>query len=210
MTSINIFVKLLLLGALLGTDPVSVLAQESGSITGVIDHPIMRRMSGAVYIAEIDGKSFAPSTVNPVMDQINIRYTPHVLPVLAGSTIDFPNSDDTRHHVYTSTSSVCQFELGLYDTGVVKHVTCDEPGVVMLLCNVHAEMRGIIVVVSTPYFAATETDGSFLIEGIPPGSYTLIFEHERLSVPPLEITVTAGNQTAAIFGKPGRKRRSNP
>lgn len=182
-------------------------AQETGTIRGRLDHPIARRMPAAVYLAPIEGETFTPPAVNPVMDQINLRYTPHVLPVLVGSTIEFPNSDSTRHNVYTSRSSVCQFELGLYPAGVIKEVTCDKTGVIMVLCNVHAEMRGFIIVSSTPYFATTDETGAFVIEGVPPGTYSITFEHERLASKTLEVTVTVGAEAHIVFTGLGRKKR---
>lgn len=179
---------------------------ETGTIRGVLAHRIAQRMPAAVYIAAIEGEQFAPPTLNPVMDQVNLRFTPHVLPVLVGSTIDFPNSDETRHNVYTSNSSACRFNLGIYGDGVVKHVTCDKPGVIMVLCNVHAEMRGLIIVSPTPYFATTDDAGEFVIEGVPPGTYRLTFEHERLASQELEVTVTAGAETYVEFTGLSRKR----
>lgn len=209
-TNTGYAVCVLLTASILG--PNKALAQETGTIRGELDHAIARRIPAAVYIEEIDTALFgaaaidAPAT-NPVMDQVNLTYTPHVLPVLVGSTIDFPNSDSTRHHVYTSRSSVCQFELGIYDAGVVKHVKCDETGVIMLLCNVHAEMRGIVVVAPTPYFTTTDETGAFAIKGVPPGTYMLTFEHERLESKSIEVSVLAGEgETRVSFGKLSRKR----
>lgn len=183
-------------------------AQEStGSISGRVVHPILRRLPAAVYLESPTDSVYVLPESNPVMDQINLTFTPHVLPVLVGSTIEFPNSDDTRHNVYTSRTSACQFELGIYPAGVVKQVTCDKTGVTMTLCNVHAEMRGFIVTSPTPYFATTDKDGAFVIEGVPPGTYRLVFEHERLEAGAIEVAVREGEETVAAFEKPGRKRR---
>jgi plastocyanin len=186
-------------------------AQDTGIIRGKLDHAIARRIPAVVYIDSIAAgastATFPPTTANPVMDQVNLTYTPHVLPVLVGSTIDFPNSDSTRHHVYTSTSSVCQFDLGIYDVGVVKQVACEKPGLITLLCNVHAEMRGFLLVAPTPYFASTDEEGGFVIEGVPEGTYRLTFEHERLQSKSLEVTVAAGRESIADFGAIERKRR---
>lgn len=187
--------------------PADLIAQQTGTIRGEIDHAIARRIPAAVYIVGTDPGAFDLPDINPVMDQVNLTYTPHVLPVLVGSTIEFPNSDSTRHHVYTSRSSVCEFELGIYDAGTTKQVTCDNTGVVMLLCNVHAEMRGYIVVTSTPYSTATDNSGAFVIDGIPPGSYELTFEHERLESQTIEVIVVSGEDTNVVFSKVGRKRR---
>lgn len=179
----------------------------TGTIRGRLDHAFATRLPAAVYITAIEGESFAPPAVNPVMDQLNLRYTPHVLPVLAGSTIEFPNNDETRHNVYTAKSSVCQFELGLYAAGVVKKVKCDDSGVIMVLCNVHAEMRGFIVIAPTPYFAATDAAGEFVIDGVPPGDYSITFEHERLASQTLPVAVSAGAESQIEFTGLARKSR---
>lgn len=181
-------------------------SSQLGSISGEITHPIMRRYMGAVFIGEIDGIQFNADENQPVMDQVNLRFTPHVLPVLQGSTVQFPNSDEIRHHVYTSTSSVCQFELGVYEAGIVKEQKCDTPGLITLLCNVHAEMKGFIIVSPTPHFSTTDRNGSFRIEAVPEGTYTLHFEHERLMVDPITVHVIPDQETEVDFGKPRRRK----
>jgi plastocyanin len=191
---------------LLSTGPCQ--AQDpTGSIAGRLEHPILRRLPAAIYVENPDSVAFELPSVNPVMDQVNLTFTPHVLPVLAGSTILFPNSDKTRHNVYTSRRSVCQFELGIYPADMVKQVTCQTPGVIMVLCNVHAEMRGFIVVAPTPWFATTDPEGAFVIAGIPAGTYQLTLEHERLEADSIEVVVRDGQETRAEFGKLRRKRR---
>lgn len=200
-------VCVLLLAPSVVAGAIAKQAPPTGTIRGRLDHPFARRITAAVYIAAIDGATFDPPAVNPVMDQVNLRFTPHVLTVLAGSTIEFPNNDEMRHNVLSSRSSVCQFQLGLYPAGVVKRVKCDQPGVIMVLCNVHAEMRGIIVVSPTPYFATTNKAGEFRIEGVPPGTYDITFEHERLVPKTLEVRVAAGNETYVEFSGLKRRRR---
>ncbi len=190
------------------TDGTTVAGgSATGTIRGRLDHAFAKRLTAAVYVTAIEGESFEPPTANPVMDQLNLRYTPHVLPVLAGSTIEFPNSDETRHNVYTAKSSVCQFELGLYPAGEVKRVKCDDSGVVMVLCNVHAEMRGFVVVTPTPYFTTTDDAGEFVIDGVPPGNYSITFEHERLVSQTLPVAVTAGAEARIEFTGLARKSR---
>lgn len=202
--------RAILLVVIVAVFPEVLTAQDTGSIRGVLDHAIARRISGAVYVETIVGNenmTFEIPELNPVMDQVNLTYTPHVLPVLAGSTISFPNSDSTRHHVYTSKTSVCQFELGIYDAGTVKHATCPDPGVIMLLCNVHAEMKGFVVVSPTPYFSQTDNTGGFFIEAVPPGRYRLRIEHERLESKLIEVDVLSGQETIVLFDEIKRKRR---
>lgn len=172
---------------------------QTGTIEGVLSSPFARRYAAAVYIVAAEGEPFAPPAVNPVMDQQNLMFTPHVLPVLVGSTVDFPNSDEVRHNVYTTKSSVCQFNLGTYPAGDKKSVTCGNLGVVTLLCNVHAEMSGYIVVSPTPYFATTDDRGRFVIEGVPPGTYSVTFWHQRLASQSIEVTVQPDAATHVEF-----------
>jgi len=184
-----------------GLDPVL----KTGTIKGVLDSLFARRYQAVVYVDEIEGKRFDPPTTNPLMDQVNLMFKPHVLPVLVGSTVDFPNNDEVRHNVYTTKSSACQFNLGTYASGESKQVTCTEPGVITLLCNTHAEMSGYIVVVPTPYFATTDNKGEFAITGVPGGTYRLTFWHERLAPQTLEITVEPDAETYAEFSDLKRK-----
>lgn len=172
---------------------------QTGSIEGVLSSPFARRYAAAVYIEGADGEPFQSPAVNPVMDQQNLMFTPHVLPVLVGSTVDFPNSDEVRHNVYTTKSSVCQFNLGTYPAGDKKSVACSSLGVVTLLCNVHAEMSGYIVVSPTPYFATTDNSGRFVIEGVPAGTYSVTFWHERLASQSVEVTVQPDAATHLEF-----------
>lgn len=89
-----------------------------------------------VYVQSISGKKFEPPKKPVVLDQINLTFVPHVLPVVAGTTVAFPNSDEVRHNVF-SPSPAKRFNLGTYPRGVVRTVTFDKPGDVALLCNVH-------------------------------------------------------------------------
>lgn len=172
---------------------------QAGTISGKV-RARGRRHSGdaVVYIEKIPGKTF-PAPQNPVtLDQRNLTFVPHVLPVLVGTTVAFPNSDEVRHNVF-SVSRTARFNLGTYPRGVVKHITFKEPGVVALLCHVHVEMSAYVVVVETPYFAVTQRDGSYTIKHVPPGKYVLKTWHERLKPQSKEVEVGAGSSAQADF-----------
>ena len=130
-----------------------------------------------VYIDRIPGKQFAPPAQPVVLDKINLVFVPHVLPVLVGATVSFPNNDTVRHNVF-SPSAAKRFNLGTYAQKVTKYVVFDKPGVVALLCNVHAEMSAYVVVTEAPYFAVTDASGAFTIPNVPPGSYIVKAWHE--------------------------------
>src|SRR5215467_3693242 len=130
-----------------------------------------------IYIDKIPGKRYTPP-VNPViLDQINLKFVPHVLPVLVGTTVAFPNSDEIRHNVFSPGPP--RFDLGTYPHHTTKFHLFDKPGVWTMLCNVHAEMSAYVVVTETPYFARTGKDGKFVLNNVPPGKYILKIWHEK-------------------------------
>ncbi len=107
-----------------------------------------------------------------IMDQHNNEFVPHMLVVQAGTQVLFPNSDVVSHHVY-SFSPTKTFELGLYKGNAHPPLEFDDPGVVVLGCNIHDSMLGYILVVDTPYFALTDENGAASIAGLPAGNYTV-------------------------------------
>ncbi len=134
--------------------------------------------SFVVSVENVEGHFPVPAQ-HAVVDQKQLRFVPHVLPILVGTTVDFPNSDPLLHNVF-SISPAKRFNLGLYGRGTVRRMTFDKPGVVELLCNVHLEMSGFIVVLKNPYFARTDADGRFRIADVPAGSRRVRCWHERL------------------------------
>jgi plastocyanin len=123
------------------------------------------------------------------LDQRNEAFHPYVLAVMAGTTVDFPNSDPIYHNVF-SYSKPRRFDLGRYPKGQSKSVRFDTPGIVRVFCDIHAHMSAYILVFAHPYFAATDAEGRYQIAGVPAGSYTLAVwtdgetrETRRVSVP---------------------------
>jgi plastocyanin len=113
------------------------------------------------------------------MDQVDKQFVPYVKPILVGSTVHFPNSDNIRHQVY-SFSPAKKFELPLYSGTSAQPVIFDKPGVVVLGCNIHDWMVGYIYVSETPYFAKTGTTGAASINELPPGEYLVRVWHPSL------------------------------
>ncbi len=182
-----------LIFSILITVPVFA-AENTGTITGKVEVFRARRSADVVvYLADIPG-SFKPPANHLVMDQKNLVFIPHVLPVVVGSTVGFANSDNVKHNVY-SQSKTKKFNLGTYGNDVVKQVTFDTEGEVGLACNVHAEMSASIIVLPNPYFARTGNDGRFTIANIPPGQYMLKTWHERKRPYEQKIAVEAGKTT---------------
>lgn len=115
------------------------------------------------------------------MDQREMKFIPRVLAVLAGTTVDFLNSDKTFHNVF-STSETKKFDLGLYSPGRTRNVTFEKPGVVRLLCHVHPQMEAFIVVKEHPYFGVTDKQGNYQFGNVPQGKYNLELWHPEFGV----------------------------
>ncbi len=162
---------------------------RAGTIKGkVIVRGARDNGDAVIYIEKTPNRTFPAPKEPLILDQINLTFTPHILPVLVGTTVSFPNSDEVRHNVF-SPSPPKRFNLGTYPRGVTRTVTFDKPGEVALLCNVHAEMSAYVIVVESPYFAVTTKDGSYTIKNVPPGKYVLKAWHERLKSQTKEIEV---------------------
>ncbi len=174
---------------------VPVFAVENtGTISGKVDIFRARRSADVVvYLSDVPGV-FTPSANRPVMDQKNLVFIPHVLPVIVGTTVDFANNDNVKHNIL-SPSKTKKFNLGTYGKDIIKQETFGKEGEVVLLCNVHAEMFAYIVVLSNPYFSKTGNDGRFTIADIPPGQYTLKTWHEEKRPHEQKVTVEAGKTT---------------
>ncbi|MEO6155971.1 MAG: methylamine utilization protein [Thermomonas sp.] len=135
------------------------------------------------------------------MDQRGLNFQPHVLAVQAGSEVLFPNSDNTRHQVY-SFSPAKTFELPLYSGTKAKPILLGTPGVVELGCNIHDWMLGYIVVLDTPYFAVTDANGRVTLQA-PAGSYRLDVWHELQTAPTnqrtsQQVSLTDANKTLQV------------
>ena len=112
-----------------------------------------------------------------IMLQKNKTFLPHVLPVLVGSTVDFPNYDPIFHNAFSSYSGQV-FDVGLYAPGGTRSVRFNRPGVVRVFCNIHPAMSAVILVLNTQWFTGSGKDGSFKLD-VPPGTYDLTVFHER-------------------------------
>lgn len=175
------------------------VAEGSGTIKGVLKSPYVRTAEGIVFVVDIQGSKFEPPSENPVMDQKNKIFTPHLIPVLLGSTVDFPNTDDVRHSVYSREGSATNFNLGQYEAGIVKQVKFDELGVTHLACNIHTEMSAYVIARPNPYFGLIDRKGSFEIRDVPAGRHELSFFHEKIESATLEVTVTPDQETVVEF-----------
>src|SRR5579863_1561851 len=152
------------------------LTAQAGSISGKVSG-----VSGesVVYVDTIAGKTFSPPSEHAVMNQKGLLFQPHILVVEAGTTVDFVNSDRVAHNLFwpsfvNGAKKMPGKNLGTWPQGEKRSFKFDQPGVAPLLCNVHPEMGGYIVVVPTSYYALTDATGSYKIDGVPDGQYNLV------------------------------------
>src|SRR3954452_15936980 len=114
------------------------------------------------------------SGVTKEVAQKNLSFVPTLLPIQVGTRVEFPNHDDTYHNVF-SYSPAKRFDLGRYrpDEKPVPFQIFDTPGLVTLRCDIHEHMRGLILVLNTPYFSLTDQNGGFRLTKLPAGDYVL-------------------------------------
>jgi plastocyanin len=174
-----------------------------GTVRGaLVDAPgseLVTTGGGAVFVEAVGGVPFELPAERPAIYQKGRVFLPHVLPVLVGTTVEFPNNDDVVHSVFSRRGSAESFNLGLYGVGVVREHTFEEVGVVRIGCHMHAEMNAYILICQNPYFAVLGDGGSFELAGVPEGRWKLTFFHEELVSQTREVVVEAGGVTEVTF-----------
>ncbi len=175
------------------------------------------RVVGAVKITESDGKpsigsdaivyvvgaaTSTPRTPGPKVkiEQKGRKFVPDLVAVTVGDTVSFPNADAFLHNVF-SQSGTRKFDLGSFKKGDTKDKEFPSPGVVDVYCNIHPEMAATILVLPNRFHTRTGPGGSFTLDGVPPGEWTL-FAYTRRAARPVsaKITVKAGGDTTVDIG----------
>ncbi len=175
----------------------AVAGEIAGKVTGM-------KGKSVVYVDVIAGKTFPAPKDKPVMDQKGLMFSPHIMAVQQGTTVEFLNSDSVQHNVFWTAISgdkKAGHNLGTWPKGEKRSFTFDKPGVVPVLCNVHPEMAGYIVVSPTPYFAETDDAGSFTIKDVPDGSYTVTVWHEGAKNQSKPVTVAGSTKADFTVSK---------
>ena len=153
---------------------------SAGDIHGKVACKGVRDSADAVvYVAAITGKSFAAPQAHAKIDQKNLVFVPHVLPVQVGTVVEYHNSDAVLHNVFSPDTCCDKFNLGTWPKGESRSYTFKNECAATLLCKVHPEMEGFVVAVPTPYYAVTKADGSYTIPNVPDGAYTIKVWHPK-------------------------------
>ena len=161
---------------------VLICTLAAAAVAGTIEGKVSPGKS-VVYVDTIQGKTFPAPAQQPLIDQKGLMFNPHVTVVQQGTTVEFQNSDNVQHNVFWPSISGNKKEghnLGTWPKGEKRPFKFDTPGVVPLLCNVHPEMAGYIVVSPTPFFTETDASGNFKIENVPDGKYNVVAWHEGM------------------------------
>lgn len=178
--------------------PADLQARGGGTITGTVTWGPQRLSNVVVYIERVEG-TFHPSQETAIMNQQNLTFVPHVLPVLVGATVDFFNNDGVLHNLHTFLGRETLFNVAMPKYIKKKSMVFQKEGVVLLLCDVHREMSAYIVVLQNPFFALSDEQGGFAIEDVPPGSYTVKTWHEKLKPQSRQVQLKEGEEVKVDF-----------
>jgi plastocyanin len=176
-------------------------AAAGGTVSGTVKAAgLASNADAVVYIQQVPGTF--PAAAKPAdMDQRTMQFFPHVLPVLAGTTVKFLNSDPTPHNVFSPDGE--KYNLGTWPQGQTKDhlfAKCAKaPCVYVQLCRVHPEMEGYIVVLQNPFFATTGKDGQYKIENVPAGAYSVAAWHAKGRSQPKPVTVDPAKPAVVDF-----------
>ena len=186
-------IALVLLTALTAYGTAAFAGTIHGKVAGV-------KGESVVYVEAVAGKTFPAPTQKITIDQKGLMFEPHIIAVQQGTTVAFLNSDSVAHNVFWPSvggNKKLGHNLGTWPQGQSQSFKFDNPGAIPLLCNVHPDMAGYLIVSPTPYYAVTDKTGAYKIENVPDGSYTVTAWHEggKTKTTPVKV---AGD-TAADF-----------
>jgi plastocyanin len=185
-----------------------VMTAQDGLVRGTVDvvhHAASASENSNVIVWLTPSRPNGAVAPGPValLVQKNKRFTPHVIAVTVGTQIEFPNQDPFFHDVFSIYHGK-PFDLGLYESGSARKIKFSQPGVSYIFCSIHPQMNAAVVVLRTPYFAVTGSDGSFRIGHLPTGKYKLEVWYEFASESELagvsqDVEITSGENAIAGF-----------
>jgi plastocyanin len=166
--------------------------------------PIAAELHNVVIYLEGDMGRAGESAPHGRIAQRDERFVPHVLPVLQGTTVDFPNDDDVYHNVFSLSAAAGPkgFDLGRYPKGQSRSVTFDRAGTVQVFCHIHSDMSAVVLVLSNPFFTTPDDAHHYAIADVPEGDYTIVGWHERIKPVTRRVHVAAGQTTTVDFNIP--------
>jgi plastocyanin len=171
----------------------------TGSITGTVKVAGGESPSDVVVFVEEATGGGKPAAA--VMDQKNLKFIPHVLPVVVGTTVTFKNSDTVAHNVFSPDHE--KYNLGTFGPGLSKEHTfakCPKaPCAYVQLCMIHPEMEAYIVVLQNSHFAAAGETGQFTIDNVPAGKYQVGVWAPKGKAQPKPVSVEAGKPATVDF-----------
>jgi plastocyanin len=160
------------------------------------DDPLATERSRVVVYVEGPGPAGEPILAK--MEQQNRRFTQETVVIPVGAKVSFPNMDPIFHNVF-SLSKPKSFDLGNYKKGETRTVAFPEPGVVYVNCHLHPNMTGAIVVTPNRWYTKADRAGHFALDGLPPGSYTIVAWHKSAGFFRQQVEVMAGKGASAEF-----------
>ena len=190
-----LFLALVIVSLLPASD---LRAEGSGTIVGTVARGPQRLSNVVVHIERVE-RTFHPPKEAAIMNQQNLTYVPHVLPILVGTTVDFVNSDGLLHNLHAFMRGETLFNIAMPKFLKKKSMMFQKEGPVLLLCDVHREMSAYIMVLQNPFFALTNEEGEFTIKDIPRGSYTVKAWHENLKPQSQEVKLMEGRNVRFDF-----------
>jgi plastocyanin len=167
----------------------------------IVTHAGVLSTQPPLAVVYLDGAFPKPASLpTKQVAQKDLAFLPVLLPIRVGTKVEFPNLDDTYHNIF-SYSPVKRFDLGRYrpEERPIPVEVFDKPGLVTLRCDIHEHMRGLILVLSTPYFVMTDTDGHFRLSGLPEGHYTLKAWIDSRTTPEKPVDLKSGQTLHVDF-----------
>ena len=162
--------------------------------------PLSEMRSVVIYLADV------PASTDVVAQRASItqrdeQFAPHLVAVTTGSAVAFPNQDPFFHNVF-SLSRGATFDIGRYPSGATRSHTFTHPGIVKVFCHIHSHMSAVVRVFDHPWFTIPSDQGTFALDGLPPGEHTVVAWHERIGEQRERVTVRAGQPAEINFTLP--------
>ena len=188
------------LGARMRGVPIATNAYSPRAVTQQAAPVTPELRSVVVYLKDATFAGPLPVTRAQIRQERE-SFSPRVVAITRGSTVEFPNFDPYFHNVF-SLSGAGTFDLGRYPDGQSRERQFTKAGVVKVYCHIHSQMSATVLVLDHPYFASPDADGQFSIGGVPPGDYTLVGWHERVGEFATRISVSSGHTTSTEIALP--------